>query len=151
MNLATSRDALLDEDALIDAFETCTLPKGALDHAAHVRVAWIYLQDLPLVRALERFAVSLKRYAQSVGADGLYHETITWTYMFLINERRERAPGSSWEEFAAANPDLFGDHKQLLSRYYSQETLHSDLARRTFVMPDASARIHRRRRYSTMR
>lgn len=137
MNLAMKKDPVLDDDALIDAFETCTLPKGALDHAAHVRVAWIYLQDLPLVRALERFAVSLKRYAKSVGADGLYHETITWTYMFLINERRERAPGATWEEFAATNLDLFGDHKQLLSGYYREETLRSELARRTFLMPDA--------------
>ena len=137
MNLAMTNDPDLDDDALIDALETCAIPKSGFDHAAHVRVAWIYLQDLPLVRALERFAVSLKRYAKSVGADGLYHETITWTYMFLINERRERAPGSSWEEFAAANPDLFDDHKRLLSIYYQEETLHSDLARKTFVMPDA--------------
>lgn len=137
MSLAVEQNPVLENDALLEAFETCTLPKGALDHTAHVRVAWIYLQDLPLVRALERFAVSLKRYAKSVGADGLYHETITWTYMFLINERMERTPGASWEEFAAANPDLFGDHKQLLSSYYKEETLHSDLARRTFVMPDA--------------
>ena len=138
MSVATKQSPAFENDALIDAFETCTLPKGALDHAAHVRVAWIYLQDLPLVRALERFAVNLKRYAAFVKADGLYHETVTWTYMFLINERMERAPGASWEEFAAANPDLFGDHKELLGGYYKEETLHSDLARRTFVMPDAS-------------
>lgn len=133
MSLAMEKNPVWENDA----FETCTLPEGGLDHEAHVRVAWIYLQDLPLVRALERFAVSLKRYAKSVGADGLYHETITWTYMFLINERIERTPGLSWEEFAAANPDLFGDHKKLLGDYYQQETLRSDLARRTFVMPDA--------------
>ena len=139
MNQTLKKEIDLDDDALIDAFETCTLPKGGLDHAAHVRVAWIYLQDLPLVRALDRFAVSLKRYAKSVGADGLYHETITWTYMFLVNERRERAPGSSWEEFTVANPDLFGRHSVLLGRYYTEATLHSDLARRAFVMPDALA------------
>lgn len=137
MNLAIRDEEVLDDDAFIDALETCAIPKGAFDHAAHVRAAWIYLQDLPLARALERFAVSLKRYAKSVGADGLYHETITWAFMFLINERRERAPYSSWGEFAAANPDLFGNHKQLLRRYYTEETLHSDLARKTFVMPDA--------------
>jgi hypothetical protein len=137
MSLAIEKNPLFADAALIDAFETCTLPKGALDHKAHVRVAWIYLQDLPLVHALERFAVSLKRYAKSVGAADLYHETITWTYLFLIRERMEQAPGLSWEEFAAANPDLFGDHRQLLRRYYREETLHSDLARRTFLMPDA--------------
>ena len=108
---------------------------------------------LPLVRALERFAVSLKRYAKSVGADGLYHETITWTYLFLIKQRMEEAPGLSWEDFAAANPDLFGDHRHLMRRYYREETLRSDLARRTGNAGSAKTPLpaYKRRLYSTMR
>ena len=44
-----------------------------------------------------------------------------------------RAPFETFEEFAAANLDLFNG---VLEKYYSKETLASDLARRTFLMPE---------------
>ena len=117
----------------VAAFESCTLPPEAFPHRAHVRLAWLYLRDGSLLVALTRFVEGLKRYAGSLGASGKYHETVTWAYMFLIHERMARASFDTFEEFAAANPDLFNG---VLERYYSKDTLSSDLARHTFVMPD---------------
>ena len=42
----------------------------------------------------------------------------------------------SFEEFATKNPDLLQWRPSALDRYYRNETLGSDLARRTFVRPD---------------
>ncbi len=127
------RDHELDHD-FIRAFENCTLPSDQFPHRAHVRLAWLYLRDGSLLDALVRFVEGLKRYAGSLGATAKYHETVTWAYMFLIHERMARAEHASFEEFASANPDLFNG---ILERYYTKETLSSDLARRTFLMPDA--------------
>lgn len=118
---------------LVDAFEACTLPPEQFPHRAHVRLAWLYLREVPLLDALPRFVDGLKRYAGSLGASGKYHETVTWAYLFLIHERMTRAPVDTFDEFADANPDLFHG---LLDRYYRPETLASELARRTFLMPD---------------
>jgi hypothetical protein len=129
----------LSDDALINGFEACSLPDGALNHRAHVRVVWIYLLRMPVMRALERFRESLRRYAASKGRAELYHETITFAFVFLINERIERSGrGLSWPAFVEANPDLFEWTKDssVLSRYYRSETLSSDLARRVYIMPD---------------
>jgi hypothetical protein len=75
--------------------------------------------------------------ATAAGKPGLYHETITWAYVLLVNERRE-APGTEdWPAFAARNPDLLAWRPSLLeTRYYRGATLWSDRARRVFVMPD---------------
>ena len=54
-------------------------------------------------------------------------------------ERADRALG--WEEFAASNPDLMTWRPSVLERYYTPETLGSDLARRAFVLPDRHAEI----------
>ena len=116
----------------VAAFEDCTLPPDQFSHRAHVRLAWLYLSEGSLLEALTRFVEGLKRYAGSLGASAKYHETVTWAYMFLIHERMERAPAETFEEFAAANADLFNG---ILEKYYSKETLSSDLARRAFVMP----------------
>lgn len=116
----------------VEAFENCTLPPDQFPHRAHVRLAWLYLKEGSLLDALPRFVDGLKRYAGSLGAGAKYHETVTWAYMFLIHERMARAEHETFDAFAEANPDLFNG---ILEKYYSKETLASDLARRTFVMP----------------
>ncbi len=125
--------ALLEDRHFVDALESCTLPSDAFDHREHVRLAWLYLREESLLDALPRFITSLKRYATSLGASGKYHETITFAFLFLIHERMNRRPSNTFEEFASANEDLFGP---ILQRYYSPQTLASDFARATFVMPD---------------
>lgn len=122
---------------LIEAFESCTLDPDLFHHREHVRVAWICLNEAPLVEALVRFVLSLRRYAASVGSPGLYHETITFAFLFLIHERMQKEPRAMFDEFAGANPDLFKRNPSVLERYYRTETLASETARRSFVMPDA--------------
>lgn len=124
-------------DDLIRRFEDGTLPPAEFHHRDHVRLAWLYLEDEPPLAALTRFTAGLRRFAARIGKPDLYHETITWAYLLLIQERRARAePGETWEEFAARNPDLLTWKPSVLESYYREETLASDLARRVFVLPD---------------
>ena len=127
---------MMSDEELIASYENCTLDPALFNHRQHVRVAWICLRDAPLLAALSRFADSLRRFATSVGSPGLYHETITFAFLFLIHERMQRGEASTFDEFAEANPDLFRWKPSILDDYYSAETLASPLARRTFVMPD---------------
>jgi hypothetical protein len=116
----------------VEAFEACTLPPDLFPHRAHVRLAWLYLREGTLLETLTRYSEGIKRYAASLGAGSKYHETITWAYLFLIHERMQQHTHATFEDFAAANEDLFGP---VLERYYSRETLDSELARTTFVLP----------------
>jgi hypothetical protein len=91
----------------------------------------------PALEALERFSEALKRFAAAQGKAQRYHETITWAYLLLIRERLARAARTqSWEEFAEQNGDLLKWKGGVLGTLYRQETLDSDLARQTFVLPD---------------
>jgi hypothetical protein len=121
----------------VESFEACTLDPETFHHREHVRLAWIYLRESPLLSALTRFAESLKRFATHLGSAGVYHETITFAFLFLIHERMQQSDASSFDDFASENADLFAWKPSILDRYYSTETLRSELARRTFVMPDA--------------
>lgn len=128
----------MDDRELVNAFEAGTVPDGGFHHAQHVRVAWYYLRHHPLFEALERFQTRLRAFALAQGKPDLYHETITTAYVLLINERlHENGAGDDdWEAFAARNGDLLSWKPSILERYYRDETLASDRARRTFVMPD---------------
>lgn len=125
----------MSDEELIAAFESTELPADQFTHTAHVRVAWWYLVHTSLPEALLRFSRALQRFADAKGATGKYHETVTVAYMLILAERLEAARGLSWSEFAAANTDLF-DTPSVLNKYYRAETLASDRARRSFVMPN---------------
>jgi len=123
------------------AFEAGTLPEECFHHRDHVRAAWLLLREEPPAVALARFSSALKRFAAAKGKTRLYHETITWAYLLLINERMERGGrGLDWNEFAESNPDLLTWRPSVLDEYYTSETIGSDLARRVFLLPDRSIR-----------
>jgi hypothetical protein len=120
---------------LIQAFENDAFP-GEFHHADHVRLAFAYLCEYPALEALENFCSALKRYAAARGQSMRYHETITYSLFFLIRERKARWPDHDWDTFESRNPELFCWKDGILSRYYKQSTLDSDLARSVFVLPD---------------
>src|SRR5580698_11464476 len=91
---------------LIDRFERTLTPDNSFHHADHVRLAFAYLREYPVLLALERFAAALKRFAEARGKSQLYNETITCAYFFLIRERMARFECANWEEFAHHSPDL---------------------------------------------
>jgi hypothetical protein len=125
-----------DRDFLA-AFEAGTLPEDRFHHGDHVRAAWLLLQEEAPAAALDRFSSALKRFAAAKGKTRLYHETITWAYVLLINERVQRSGRRfDWKEFASANPDLLTWRPSILDRYYTSETLGSELARQVFLLPD---------------
>ncbi|HEX9945573.1 MAG TPA: hypothetical protein VGG03_26470 [Thermoanaerobaculia bacterium] len=128
---------MMTDTEFVQRFEDCTLPNSAFHHRDHVRLAWLYLRRYPALEALARFAGGLKRFAAANGRAGLYHETITWAYLFLIHERMAEADaGETWEEFVAQNADLLAWNPSILDRYYERETLFSERARRIFLLPD---------------
>jgi hypothetical protein len=119
----------------IERFESDTLP-GEFHHADHIRLAYAYLSEYSLLHAIERFASALKRYATARGKPNLYHETVSYAYMFLIHERMAKAYSASWNDFAVRNPDLFVWKNGILTHYYQDATLQSDLSRQVFLFPD---------------
>jgi hypothetical protein len=122
---------------LIREFEQGATPANTFHHADHVRLAFEYVCRYSALEALQRFSDALQRFAAAQGKAQRYHETITWAYLLLIRERIARAGSAqSWEEFAECNPDLLVWKGGMLTTLYRQETLDSDLARQTFVLPD---------------
>jgi hypothetical protein len=126
----------MTDDALVRAFERGDAPEAGFHHADHVRVAWYYVRQATLPEALLRFSTGLRRFAVAQGKPDLYHETITVAYVLLIAERVSAMPDAPWEEFAERNGDVLAWKPSILSRFYSDERLWSERARRVFLMPD---------------
>jgi hypothetical protein len=138
-SLAMEENAVIPmtDQELIQHFENGTLPNEYFHHREHVRVAFLYVCQYTALEALQLFSKGLRRFAALNGKPQLYHETITWAYVFLIRERVARAgKKQSWDEFAQHNPDLLQWKDGILTQYYQAETLQSEIARAVFVFPD---------------
>ncbi len=120
------------------AFEDTSLDPKLFDHEAHIRMGWIYATKYPLAEAIARFAGALRAYTRALGAQGKYHETITWFYMLLIAERQARTTAATFDAFLAKNRDLVAS-PSILTRYYRPETLAAEQARQHYVLPDVGA------------
>ncbi len=126
-------------EELIQQFEDGTTSADTFHHADHVRLGFEYLGRYPVLEALQRFSAALKRFAAAQGKAQRHHETITWAYLLLIRERIARAGcAQTWDAFAKRNPDLLIWKGGVLATLYRPETLDSDFARHTFVLPDRS-------------
>jgi hypothetical protein len=127
----------MSDEELIERFEKCTLSGADFHHRDHVKVVWLYLRGNSVLETLGRFSNGLKLFAEANGKPNLYHETITWAYVFLINERMQRSGvEQGWAEFVDMNADLLDWKENILKSYYQLDTLNSETARRTFVLPD---------------
>ncbi|HEY0705014.1 MAG TPA: hypothetical protein VGD60_19780 [Candidatus Acidoferrales bacterium] len=131
----------MTDDELLEQFEDTSLPLASFHHEEHVRVAFLYLRKYPLLDVLARFPANLQRFAAAHGKAGLYHQTISWAYLFLISERIAANDGAkAWHSFKEQNPDVLDRTKPILAKYYRTETLASPAARERFVMPDRLVR-----------
>jgi hypothetical protein len=132
-----------EERGLLRAFRSGRPPEGGFHHVHHLRLARLYLLEAEPDVAVPRYCRDLRRFATALGAPEKYHETITRAFLLLVAERMARSgPGADFDEFAAAHPELLEWEPSILSRYYRPETLGSELARRSFVLPDAGVGGH---------
>ena len=130
--------ATLDDEDLLEGLESARLPAGAFGHAEHLRAAFLYLARHPdFGEAAVRFRTALRRFAAANGVPERYHETVTWAYLALINERAHGSAFASSADFVRSHPELLDAMGGLFSRYYDLRAItRSARAREVFVLPD---------------
>lgn len=126
----------MTDDQLLTRFEACDLDASRFSHRDHLRVAWRLLVHLPLHEAAGRYIHGLRRFTRHVGKPDLYHETITWAYLVLLNEQRHRLGAIPFEILERDQPGLLDHRGGVLTARYSPEMLRSPAARAVFVLPD---------------
>jgi hypothetical protein len=119
------------------AFEACEIAPASFDHAAHVRLGYIYLCEHSIDAAVERMKASLLTFLAHLGVDpGKYHETITRAWIMAVDHFMRQAAGGydSAAAFMQATPTLLDT--RIMLTHYSAQVLFSPEARRSFVQPD---------------
>ena len=127
------------DEAFLQAFEDGTLPFEQWQHRAHLKVAYLYLRQLPYAQSLDKIRENIRRYnAAKNTPESLergYHETMTVAWMRLVDcTLREYGSAASAEEFIEAQEQLL--NRKALRFFYSRDLLVSWRAKTEFVEPD---------------
>jgi hypothetical protein len=127
-----------DQDFL-RAFEDCTLPFEMWKHRAHLKVAYLYLREMPYEDALAKARKNIKRYNAATNTPETlergYHETITVAWMKLVEFTvHEYGPAATAEEFLDAQEHLL--NRKALRFFYTRDHLISWRAKAEWVEPD---------------
>ena len=129
--------ASLNHQELFEALRNGELDPESFDHESHIRLAWYYLNQQEFDPAAEAFATDFYQFIVRAGAQSKYHETITYALLQLIaSHLDDERCKTDWEYFKRDADPLFADALGLLKRFYSEELLFSDNARKHFIHPD---------------
>lgn len=132
-----ARQLSAEDREFLEAFTSCELAKSCWTHQAHIRMAWLQMEQAESYEeALKLIKAGITQFNDSVANVG-FHETVTVGFARYINHfRRLDGPGVGWRECLDRHPQLLSREKPLLHAHYTKELLYSQTARDRFVEPD---------------
>lgn len=120
---------------LVESFEDGTIDNCNFSHPEHLYVIWSLVKGHGTLPAISRFRTQLKKITEAEGHPEKYHATVTHALGVIMGERVAVMPDASWDDFAAANADLFGWPNAMLDAMYPNGELDTPEARATFILP----------------
>ena len=122
-----------DPDGL-ERFLRGEIDPAAFPHREHVRMAFELLRRCNFAEAAWLYSRALRCMSAKAGKPQAFHQTTTIAFLALIAERMERSGAADFAELERAYPEILD--KTALARWYCAAQLASDIARRTFVLPE---------------
>lgn len=118
---------------ILKQFEALEIDAASFGHKEHVQVAFEMLHKYDYLDACMLYANNIRAIATNAGASEKFNVTITFAFLSLIAQRLGSSNESDFNTFIQANADLL--NRDVLERWYSTEQLHSEFARKHFLLP----------------
>ena len=122
------------EAADLERFVRGDVDAASFPHREHVRMAFEMLRRHDFAESAWLYSRALRLMTAKVGRPQAFNQTTTIAFLSVIAERMERGGATDFAAFVRAHPELLD--KSTLSRWYRPEQLASEIARRTFVLPE---------------
>ena len=123
-----------DDDAFVAALFSGQIANQNFHHRDHLRLAWVQIHRLGMVRASEVVTRGIREFATRHGSADRYNDTMTRFWLRVVGIGLSRHPDLTFDELLAAEPHLLD--KGLPFQHWSRATMISDSAKREWVEPD---------------
>ena len=125
------------EAADLERFVRGESDAGNFPHREHVRMAFEMLRRHDFAETAWLYSRALRLMTARVGKPEAFNQTTTIAFLSLIAERMERSGAPDFAAFVRAHPEMLD--KRALSRWYRPDQLATEIARRTFVLPEPAS------------
>lgn len=130
------RQTKLSDTEFIAQFETCTLDPSTFNHEAHLRLAWIHIEQFGVEQAKENIQRQLQNFVEHVGAKEKYHQTLTIVAIEAVNHFMKKSKSRSFQDFVIEFPQLKDNFKGLINSHYSFDIFKSIKAKNEYLKPN---------------
>ena len=118
----------------LERFARGQVDAASFPHREHVRIAFEMLRRHDFAESAWLYSRALRLMTAKAGKPRAFNQTTTIAFLALIAERIERSGATDFAAFVRAHPEMLD--KGVLSRWYRPEQLATEVARRTFVLPE---------------
>lgn len=133
--LMNSHYQLTDQE-FTSAFKSKKLNSKLFTHEAHLRLAWIYINQYGLETAEVLLCKQIKAYATSQGADDKFNTTITVAATKAVYHFMNRSKAITFNELIDEFPRLKTKFKSLMATHYGLDIFNNLKAKASYLSPD---------------
>ena len=126
----------LSDAEFIHDFENCKLDPSWFTHEAHLRIGFLYIQQLGSKLAAQKLCTGIARFDRIFGNGDKFHRTITVASIGILSHFMRKSAASDFISFIEEYPQLKTDFKRLLHTHYSGELLSTSMSKSTYILPD---------------
>lgn len=124
-------------DAQFEAqFENLTLNPTLFSHEAHIRLAWIHINQYGLDQAIENISRQIRAFATFHGDAAKYNHTVTIAAVRAVYHFMLKADMDSFSAFITTHPRLKTSFRQLIESHYSTNIFIAPQAKEAYLEPD---------------
>ena|SRR5690606_2299924 len=127
---------LLTDGEFKDQFQNGTFQPTGFIHEAHLRLAWIYIHQYGIDRAVEQVRLQLQKFGALHGASDKYNETVTTASIKAVYHFMLRSQAQNFNDFIAENQGLKYSLKELLLMHYDTNIFADAKAKQEFLEPE---------------
>ena len=117
-------------------FISCELSPVDFTHEAHLRLAWINLDQFQIEKAEQEIQNQIEKFVAFVGAKDKYNKTVTIAAMKTVHHFMLKSKTDNFKDFIIENPRLKDNFKALLDHHYSFDIFDLAEAKSEYLKPD---------------
>ena len=117
-------------------FENCELDPSIFNHEAHLRLAWIHINNYGIDKGMENVQLQLRNFVDYIGAKDKYNITLTVAAVKAVHHFMLKSKSSNFNDFIQEFPRLKYNFKDLMAFHYGIDIYNSIEAKTKFLEPD---------------
>lgn len=125
----------LDDLSFLRKLEDCSLDPTCFSHEAHLRLAWLKLQNSTVEQAISEIRTLLQNYVAHLCAQDKYHETLTVAAVRIVYHFHLKSKAETFDTFIETFPRLKTNFKDLITQHYEFDLFSSEEAKKIYFEP----------------